>query len=369
MGKGLLLKGGAGGIDPDELNATTGDVIKGKKFGGSGSDEPLTGTLELTGNAADSQVLKGATYYNTDAKSKRTGTMPDWRGTPQHIDARRISNNRFEVAVAAGYHGYNWAGNSYEYMEYSEVANTLGLTAAKLAQGQSACGLTGTYKGLGNAGTADVRKGKTFSTSSLSNATGTMPEQGGSTTTPGTANKTIVSANRYVTGNIIVAGNGNLVPAYIKKGVNIFGVTGTFEGWVPTPTDLYLNGVNSAGFSSSNSRVTIESGGIRYNNGRTEIRSTQTYNLSKYTKLNIEYQFSSVGQPYVHVGLTDGVNTSPIVWAIFSPGIGTKKTFSMDISSVAMSTKLGLDLYSITTSSGSGTVGTITGWIYHIWLS
>ena len=30
----------------------------------------------------------------------------------------------------------------------------------------------------------------------------------------------------------------------IKKNVSIIGITGTFEGWVPEPTDLYYNGVN-----------------------------------------------------------------------------------------------------------------------------
>ncbi|RGY95167.1 hypothetical protein [Clostridium sp. AM58-1XD] len=67
--------GGGGGLDTDLLTATAADVLKGKTAGVKGNDEPVNGTLVLTGDAADSTVLSGKTYYNTDAKSKRTGTM------------------------------------------------------------------------------------------------------------------------------------------------------------------------------------------------------------------------------------------------------------------------------------------------------
>lgn len=80
MGKCIIMTGGMGGIDPDELTADPEDVLKGKIAGVRGSDEPIIGTLELTGTAADSQVYAGQTYYNTDAKTKRTGTMQAMSG-------------------------------------------------------------------------------------------------------------------------------------------------------------------------------------------------------------------------------------------------------------------------------------------------
>lgn len=73
MGR-IWMPGGGGGADLDVTTAVAGDILKGKVIVGP-DGEPLTGTLELTGNAADSQVLAGKTYYNTDAKSKRTGTL------------------------------------------------------------------------------------------------------------------------------------------------------------------------------------------------------------------------------------------------------------------------------------------------------
>lgn len=368
MGKGLLLKSGGINVDPNDLTATQSDIIKGKTALVNGSDEPVSGTLELTGNASTGNVLAGNTFYTTNPKSKQTGTMKDWRGTPQHIDARRLGNNRFEVAVAAGYHGYSWAGNSYEYMEYSEVASTLGLTAAKLAQGQSVCGLSGTYKGLGNAAAADVRKGKTFSTASLSNAAGTMPEQGGSTTTPGTANKTIVSANRYVTGNIVVAGNSNLTAGNIKKGVNIFGVTGSWEGYVATPADLYKYGANPLGFkaySRAYSTALMESNQIKlqatgYDEDEDDSTSyywnyaaavsTATKNLTGYSKLTLTYYvyygryYNSNGmRGFIKLGISSSSPTNPdyvsfdtvsTVADMSSTVTIGQKTLSLDISSI-----------------------------------
>lgn len=57
-----------------------------------------------------------------------------------------------------------------------------------------------------------------------------LPTQAARTITPGTSAQTAVASGRYTTGNVTVAGSANLVPANIKSGVNIFGVTGTFEG-------------------------------------------------------------------------------------------------------------------------------------------
>lgn len=74
MGRIWMPGGGGGGADLDVITAASGDVLKGAVIVGP-DGEPLTGTLELTGNAADSQVLLGKTYYNTDAKAKRTGVM------------------------------------------------------------------------------------------------------------------------------------------------------------------------------------------------------------------------------------------------------------------------------------------------------
>ena len=72
MGKMII---GGGGISLEEENGIPSDLIKGKSAYLQGSDEPQTGTLELTGNATAAYVYSGKTFYSTDPKSKMTGTM------------------------------------------------------------------------------------------------------------------------------------------------------------------------------------------------------------------------------------------------------------------------------------------------------
>lgn len=64
MGK-IWMPGGGGGTDLDVVTALADDVIQGKVIVGP-DGEPLTGTLALSGDAGDSMVLSGKTYYNTD---------------------------------------------------------------------------------------------------------------------------------------------------------------------------------------------------------------------------------------------------------------------------------------------------------------
>ena len=58
---------------------------------------------------------------------------------------------------------------------------------------------------------------------------GSVPSLGAQTITPGTTAKTI-PAGRYLSGLQTIAGDGNLAAGNIKKGVSIFGVTGSYEG-------------------------------------------------------------------------------------------------------------------------------------------
>lgn len=61
-------------------------------------------------------------------------------------------------------------------------------------------------------------------------ATKQLTTQAGKTVTPGRTQQTAVASGRYTTGTVYVAGDADLKAANIKKGVNIFGVAGTYEG-------------------------------------------------------------------------------------------------------------------------------------------
>lgn len=78
-------------------------------------------------------------------------------------------------------------------------------------------------------------------------ATQQLPTQAARTITPSTSTQTAVASGRYTTGNVTVAGSANLVPENIKSGVNIFGVTGTFEG----ESSEIMKEVDWAGFSEA----------------------------------------------------------------------------------------------------------------------
>lgn len=229
MGKLLIAQQFGNNVVSDEITATKNDVVKGKTTITSDSgDEIVTGTLELTGTSSDEDVLANKTYYNTDLHTKRTGKLADNSATTLSATPSLDSTNK-RIQMTIPKVG-KYSTTSKLYSAYSTICSLIGLTAAKLANGQNILGLTGTYKGLGNAIATDVRKGKTFSTASLSNATGTMAEKAAATYTPKTTNQTI-AANQFLTGTQTIKGDANLVAGNIKSDVSIFGVKGT-QKWI-----------------------------------------------------------------------------------------------------------------------------------------
>ena len=76
--------------------------------------------------------------------------------------------------------------------------------------------------------TASATQSAGYVAAGTKSATKQLTVQAAQTITPGTANKTIASG-RYLTGTQTIKGDSNLVAGNIKKGVSIFGVTGTYE--------------------------------------------------------------------------------------------------------------------------------------------
>lgn len=343
-----LSSGAGGGVTSDDVTASRYDIPKSKKtIATDSNDEVMAGLLD---------------EYDTPVEA------------PNSLDQE---NSRVQLTIP---NRGLYTANSKLYASYDNVKTLIGLTPEKVAVGNTILGAEGAYKGLGNAGTADVLSGKTFSTAALSNATGTMPTQGGSTITPGTANKTAVAANRYVNGNVIVAGDADLKAANIKKGVKIFGVTGTFEGYVPTATDLYLRGNNIAGWTNTGDErdIKFESGGIHViGNGSggsrgMHITSGKTINLTPYSKLNVQVNYK--------LGLlSSGVSLDLILHASENPTSSFKEiasvtlggftgnvwkevTGSIDITNDNYTRYLRLYFDPMATSASKG-------WVYRIWLS
>ena len=78
--------------------------------------------------------------------------------------------------------------------------------------------------------TASATQSAGYVAAGTKSATKQLTIQGAQTITPSTSDQYAVSAGRYTTGDVIVLGDSNLFASNIKKGVDIFGVTGTYEG-------------------------------------------------------------------------------------------------------------------------------------------
>lgn len=72
----ILISGGAGSALSDECTATLADIPQGLKAVTSDSDDDIgVGTMTMTGTTVENHVLNGETFYTTDYKIKRTGTL------------------------------------------------------------------------------------------------------------------------------------------------------------------------------------------------------------------------------------------------------------------------------------------------------
>lgn len=319
--------GGTGGANVSVVTALAEDVAKGKVIVGP-DGKPITGTLELTGTAADSQVLAGQTYYNTDLKTKRTGAMTNrgaWNSSGLAAGA--------SVMIPAGYH--NGGGK---------------VTAKDLASQTS-----------GDATAAQIWTGKKAWVNGKQ-ITGTLATQGGSTTTPGTAAKTIVTPNKIVTGNIVVAGDGNLVAANIKKNVTIFGVKGTCEGWFPTATDLYLRGQNIWFDTSYNGSFKFEAGELYVNpsySGGGTLHFKSAFDFSPYKKLNFQFKYESANFGSGAVIELQKTSSGSAIVSVNPAQHNNEQTVSIDVSSLYQSDDWYID-FSIRQAGIH---------VYHIWVS
>lgn len=110
---------------------------------------------------------------------------------------------------------------------------------------------TGTLELTGDATAAQVLSGYTFyNTNPKSKLTGAMPNRGAMVITPSVNNQAIPAG--YHNGSGYVKGDSNLTAANIKKGVSIFGVTGTLAS-----VKSVQRGITGINYGQSSIDVTI----------------------------------------------------------------------------------------------------------------
>ena len=209
-----------------------------------------------SGNAMAADVLAGKTFTNSTGV-EQTGTMVDASGATSAATASLdATNSRLQLTIPTT---GKYSTGSRLYAAYSTIASLIGLTAAKLIPGNTILGITSS-----------------------------VTSKGAATYTPGTVAQ-VIAAGQYLSGAQTISAVANLSAANIKKGVVVGGVTGTWDGYVATATDLYYNGANAANITLS-SGLTFAATQIVATNGGSSHTLTfgVNYNITGYTKLIVE---------------------------------------------------------------------------------
>lgn len=314
MAKIPINLSGGGGVFSDDITAAKADVVAGKKA--------------VTSDSNDEVV---------------EGTLADKSGTAQSATASLdATNSRLQMTIPAT---GKYSTASKIYAAYSAIRSLIGLTADKLWCNETILGLKSSRSGIA---------AKTY--------------------TPGTANQ-VIAAGTCNVGAQTIKGDANLVAANIKKGVKIFGVTGTWEGYIADATEFYDNGANN-GLTALND-ASFESGAIYVTDasGSFSLKRTSVFNFTPYTKFNIQFKATSAEEAYikfyVNEASSDGTVSSQneyVCIGSIAKNVGTTQTISMDITDVNKSVGFGIRTNALSGVS-SGTVRKWSGQIYKIWVS
>lgn len=192
-----------------------------KNGGGSGG----TGTDTSDATATANDILKDKTAYAKGAKL--TGTI-------ESKEASTYVPTTNDQTISAGV-----------YLSGDQtIKGDVNLTAENIKKDVSIFGVTGSLDASGidtsdaSAIAADILEGKTAYADGVK-LTGTISSLGETQYTPSTTNQTI-SAGVYLAGDQTIKGDSRLIPNNIKKGVSIFGVTGTYDAGGSSPTTSIL---------------------------------------------------------------------------------------------------------------------------------
>ena len=199
--------------------------------------------------ASAEQILSGYTIYRND--NKITGNM-----TNVGTQTKSGLNAGGSVTISSGYH--NGSG--------SVTTNTLASQTSADIPDSSWCLSGYTYWRDGSKGTGTMvnRGKKTWSLGVNGSQTieggwhdgnGAVSQSGVKSDgtwrmlTPKTSQQTLCSGSTYYTQNQWCAGNSNLTASNIKKDITIFGVKGTWQGWVDKTVWVIKDGELGSGFN------------------------------------------------------------------------------------------------------------------------
>ena len=195
-------------------DATAEDVVSGKTFTSSAGLK-VTGTHTCTAGLDTSD----ATATASDIVSGKTA----------YVNGEKVTGSVTELAKYS-VTDTNYAATISDAGDTSSYKARFAMDTDRLCRAYSTLGVKLSKNQFGDATAADVLSGKTFTSANGIKVTGTITTQAAKTVTPSTSNQTAVASGVYTTGAITVAGDADLKAENIKSGVEIFGVTGTYQG-------------------------------------------------------------------------------------------------------------------------------------------
>ena len=175
--RGTGSGGGSGSTDLSFVTATASDILEGK----TGADS--------SGNAVNGSMTNNGAWSTT-----------------------KTSNG--DVTIPAGFHN----GSGKVSVNVSTSAGELDTPSISFNKTLGKFTATSKVKTSGHISTSDT----TTASYTISNI------YMGGEYTPTKASQTIPLTEKYCTGDVVIKGDNNLVPANIKSGISIFGVTGTY---------------------------------------------------------------------------------------------------------------------------------------------
>lgn len=280
-----------------------------------------------SGNALKAHVLAGKTFTNDDG-AEYTGEMPERAG--EQIPASQVTKSGNAIVMKSSRNGHI-NENTAISADQSAVASAAGVNGAVIRAGYDVLGVAGQIQSLAG---ADI--------------------------TPQTYAQTIAAAGKYGAANHTIRGVP-LPPAnVIKKGYRYWigsnYVDGTFEGYVPMPTDLYVRGNNIVGFSKYEGYdlPNFDSGQLTFVTYYGGMQAP--FDFTRYTRVNFEIH-KTTKQANSYISIRDLNNKVVYAKVVLDNTLNVTQTVSIALNTLAINSFFGFEFASW------------RGAVYRIWAS